>query len=397
MAKFHISADGIPRVCRATKRPCRLGGVHFDSEEEAARYAEKSNKQKMVSALSMTHTKRTPTHKITDDTKIAPELPVITRLKGRLTGTIPADVELSDEELKQLGFDNFSYSFDNKLGRGMVYAQSERQLAGLTPREEIVIKGYSGNDYEGINVALASKEVRDRYTKKFLNALKDYDSPSEMYDTPTFAPTEVMQARIQSLDSAIEKASAEDKIVYRGMSAGVLKRQFGLDDDDFEGLKASLSPGSMVSFSSYTSTSYNRRIAENFFGDGEEGQVLFEIATPRGLSVASASLMDFEQECILPRGSNFTILSCKEEQSPSGEKYLRVCAVETDKSGNVITREKAEQERGVERLPKINRTMNSYNKFYEQNLLKRNPKIDRADYFYGGFINSAEEQKYLFG
>lgn len=38
MARYHISKDGVPRVCRAQVQ-CRLGGEtdHFDSKDEALR------------------------------------------------------------------------------------------------------------------------------------------------------------------------------------------------------------------------------------------------------------------------------------------------------------------------------------------------------------------------
>ena len=43
--KYHIDRNGKPAICRATKRPCPLGGdeVHFDTMEEAQTYADKQN------------------------------------------------------------------------------------------------------------------------------------------------------------------------------------------------------------------------------------------------------------------------------------------------------------------------------------------------------------------
>lgn len=43
--KYHIDKNGKPAVCKATKRPCPLGGsdVHFDSAEDAQAYADEQN------------------------------------------------------------------------------------------------------------------------------------------------------------------------------------------------------------------------------------------------------------------------------------------------------------------------------------------------------------------
>ena len=45
MARYHIDKNGRPAICKATKRPCPLGGVeaHFDSLEEAQVHVDKQN------------------------------------------------------------------------------------------------------------------------------------------------------------------------------------------------------------------------------------------------------------------------------------------------------------------------------------------------------------------
>lgn len=47
MSKFHINKKGVPAPCRATSKPCPLGGsdVHFNSEQEAQAYVDKQNKE----------------------------------------------------------------------------------------------------------------------------------------------------------------------------------------------------------------------------------------------------------------------------------------------------------------------------------------------------------------
>lgn len=66
--------------------------------------------------------------------------------------------------------------------------------------------------------------------------------------------------------------------------------------------------------------------------------VVFEIATPNGLSCASASMWIGESEVILARDSHFRVVGIKEMKSPNSAFYeLHVALVETDKDGNVVT------------------------------------------------------------
>lgn len=44
--KYHIGKDGTPKVCTA-KGECKLGGEHFNNLEEAQKYADKKNKEKV--------------------------------------------------------------------------------------------------------------------------------------------------------------------------------------------------------------------------------------------------------------------------------------------------------------------------------------------------------------
>ena len=45
MSKYHIGKNGLPGVCKATEKPCPLGGddVHFNTIEAAQKYADKQN------------------------------------------------------------------------------------------------------------------------------------------------------------------------------------------------------------------------------------------------------------------------------------------------------------------------------------------------------------------
>lgn len=45
--KYHIDKNGRPAVCKASTRPCPLGGpdIHFNSEGEAQAYVDKANMQ----------------------------------------------------------------------------------------------------------------------------------------------------------------------------------------------------------------------------------------------------------------------------------------------------------------------------------------------------------------
>lgn len=50
MTKYHINSKGVPAICRATKKPCPLGGStgaenHFDSLQEAENFVQKENEK----------------------------------------------------------------------------------------------------------------------------------------------------------------------------------------------------------------------------------------------------------------------------------------------------------------------------------------------------------------
>lgn len=67
MSKFHISKDGIPRKCHATKKPCPLGGQesHYDNMDDAL-HASKEQQVKEFGLLP-----GAPTHKFIRDNSIS--------------------------------------------------------------------------------------------------------------------------------------------------------------------------------------------------------------------------------------------------------------------------------------------------------------------------------------
>lgn len=69
MSKFHISSDGIPRKCNATKNPCPLGGEenHYNNMEDAL---EASNEQQTKEFGLLPGT---PTHNLTRDNNLSLE------------------------------------------------------------------------------------------------------------------------------------------------------------------------------------------------------------------------------------------------------------------------------------------------------------------------------------
>lgn len=52
MQKYHVGSDGVPKLCTATRRPCPLGGEHFESKIEAEKYAEEKLSQEFGSLPS---------------------------------------------------------------------------------------------------------------------------------------------------------------------------------------------------------------------------------------------------------------------------------------------------------------------------------------------------------
>lgn len=57
MAKYHINKNGVPSVCRATSKPCPLGGAeaHFGSKEEAEAFTQNKMKKEhgLLTTLSL--------------------------------------------------------------------------------------------------------------------------------------------------------------------------------------------------------------------------------------------------------------------------------------------------------------------------------------------------------
>jgi hypothetical protein len=57
MAKYHINKKGVPAVCRATSKPCPLGGAeaHFDSKKEAEAFTQNKMKKEhgLLTTLSL--------------------------------------------------------------------------------------------------------------------------------------------------------------------------------------------------------------------------------------------------------------------------------------------------------------------------------------------------------
>ena len=56
MSKYHISADGVSRICRADKVLCKLGS-HYDTQKEAQTAYESLNSENVLKTLK----KKNPT------------------------------------------------------------------------------------------------------------------------------------------------------------------------------------------------------------------------------------------------------------------------------------------------------------------------------------------------
>lgn len=211
----------------------------------------------------------------------------------------------SEEELRSLGFrlhdvNPREHTSPSKIAE---YAEKSRgDISRLSEEERRAIDFYTGSDYR-------------RFQRVLFRRVE-----------PTSSEREVYQEVMKNLDAAIDKATREDKIVYRGMTgtATILEPDFEAMEEDFDAfmdadwdhddfdedpfedgydtklneyVEEKLRVGKTVEFEGYQSTTLSPFVASDY----ATGGILFEIKTPEGLNVMSESNFQNEEEVILPR------------------------------------------------------------------------------------------------
>ncbi len=179
--------------------------------------------------------------------------PLSPPLDGGLPSAHPSDTSL-------IG-DGASHS----SGSGHSYLESDHEhpLTGaLTADDLLALADYTDNGYEDLNGALRSGTVNGS-----------------------------QQARIEALNTALEKLPHYEGIVVRGtdLSPRVL---------------AEYEAGMIVTEDGFTSTTTSRAVATEF-GDN----VLFKVFSVTGRDISSMSVLPHEQEVLFPSGSRFYVVS----------------------------------------------------------------------------------------
>ena len=146
MAKYHISKDGDPKPCRATKKPCPIGGEHFDSEEAARDHYEKTMENEVSSEK--------------------PKWTVVAKI-ARSLGAGEIDFRPSQIEIDEM----FSLKLNNKADVTFV-AEVDKETADRL--SELVEISYGRRTSETVDKYEAYGELNS-YAKKFREEFESND------------------------------------------------------------------------------------------------------------------------------------------------------------------------------------------------------------------------------
>lgn len=182
MAKYHISKDGDPKPCRATKKPCPIGGEHFDSEEAARDHYEKTMENE-VSSEKPKWTFEIPPYD-------APEMSIMNRMQTALVekhgwddedfdGMSFLDVEDAFLDAGEIDFrpsqieidEMFSLKLNNKADVTFV-AEVDKETADRL--SELVEISYGRRTSETVDKYEAYGELNS-YAKKFREEFESND------------------------------------------------------------------------------------------------------------------------------------------------------------------------------------------------------------------------------
>lgn len=119
--KFHVTEDG-PKKCNASKRPCPIGGEHFDSLEQA----QKSYEKDMGGSLLVKGKKNNPFSTLmTPATKIVTDAIIAKGARPILVGGCVRDVFMGGES-KDIDIEVFG---EGKNGEALSYANLKQMFA----------------------------------------------------------------------------------------------------------------------------------------------------------------------------------------------------------------------------------------------------------------------------
>lgn len=130
--------------------------------------------------------------------------------------------------------------------------------------------------------------------------------------------TQSEEGIVGSMDTAIRRSKlSQDTILYRGTSPEALGIQKDIRKMNTSEVKNLV--GKTLVDAAYTSTTKNKKVAQNFSGRGEHsGKVSIVIAAKKGRSAlnvgSNSNFGDKEQEVILPRNAKIKITKARRER-----------------------------------------------------------------------------------
>lgn len=181
LTKYHIDKNGVPAICRATKRPCPLGGpeAHFDSIEEAEEFIQEEFKKN----FGLIGTQGDNVFKLTEELEKQKELVLAGNFSSREEEE-SARTKLARLAEKHKGNSETIESLDNLL-KGIHSPDSGATLAIKDDYTAVVpTTGFCASPYpEHSKVFESSKDVD-------IGAILDYLSSIEEKDASIFSDDE---------------------------------------------------------------------------------------------------------------------------------------------------------------------------------------------------------------
>lgn len=325
-------------ICRARKRPCKYGADnHYNNRHDAIVAVEKMME--------------------TDDSSCKFST-IVKKKKNMKIGSI-AENSYLDYGFKKIDKTmTYNETRDDHLSMNDCLDDSEKELAILNDAEKSSLRFFTSSNFKRVNSAIYHQSFKTGDSEKFF--VGDNLKIDNSYDVTPAVTKDFAKEVTGLLDSALDQAPREDRIVYRGMSENYFFEHSlidmdmdSFDDDIFDSdfdmfssptddwVKKNVVLGETMHFDGYQSTSLSSRFGEDYAGPGG---VIFEIKTPEGLNVTSVSCHNHEKEVVLPRDSHYMVVGLHKDVplSVGGKAYV-VQLVAIDDNQEIITKENKHQ------------------------------------------------------
>lgn len=216
--------------------------------------------------------------------------------------------KLDEDSYKEFGFKDPEEPRYTQVEFTQLKDFSKAELEEHSLAEKKALKTFTSNDYKWINTALYGKgTLKSETEQEAQNYKSNYDDKTDSIDYSPIPFEKQTPSRlkdvVQALDSALDKAPKQQRILYRGMFS--YHPAWGSPDELSKYIDKNYAIGKEFKFDGYQSTTYNPTMAA---ASASHGGLIFEISTPSGVNVTSVSEYDTEEECILPRDSRYMIV-----------------------------------------------------------------------------------------